>query len=198
MSIFRSCNRHSVRCSSSRGAACPRRRSFRSSRTRCDRSDRDLPLIGVKTMEERAADATWRTRALTWLLSLFGALALLLAAIGVFGVISQAVQQRTPEIGLRIALGATPRDIIRLVVGRAVGLSIAGIVAGFALRRRLTTVLRAFLFEVEPDDPATFWTGAATGPGRGAVGVLSCPRGGRRVVESAGDDAGGVDVPCRC
>ena len=113
---FRSCNRHSVRCSSSRGAACPRRRSVPVIAHETS-LDRDLPLIGVKTMEERAADATWRTRALTWLLSLFGALALLLAAIGVFGVISQAVQQRTPEIGLRIALGATPLDIIRLVVG---------------------------------------------------------------------------------
>jgi putative ABC transport system permease protein len=123
--------------------------------------DPDLPLIGVKTMEERAADATWRTRALAWLLSLFGALALLLAAIGVFGVISQAVEQRTREIGLRIALGAAPRDITRMVVSRAAALSIAGIAIGFGLAIATSTMLSAFLFEVEPHDPATFWTVAA-------------------------------------
>ena len=119
--------------------------------------DPDLPLIGVKTMDERAADATWRTRALAWLLSLFGALALLLAAIGVFGVMAQAVEQRSREIGLRMALGATPRDITRMVISRAARVSIAGIVGGLVLSAATTRVLSAFLFEVEPDDPATFW-----------------------------------------
>jgi len=123
--------------------------------------DPDLPLIGVKTMEQRAQDATWRTRSLAWLLSLFGTLALLLAAIGVFGVMAQAVEQRTREIGLRMALGATPRDITRMVVSRAARVSFAGVVGGFALSVATTTILSAFLFEVEPDDPATFWTVAA-------------------------------------
>ena len=133
--------------------------------------DPDLPLIGVKTMEQRAEDATWRTRALAWLLSLFGTLALLLAAIGVFAVMSQAAAERTHEIGLRMALGATPRDITRMMVSGAARLSIAGIAAGFALSAATTTILGAFLFEVEPDDPATFWTGAALVL---AVALLAC------------------------
>jgi predicted permease len=123
--------------------------------------DRDLPLVDVKTMDQRALEATWRSRALAWLLSLFGGLALLLAAVGVFGVMAQAVEQRTREIGVRMALGASPRDVVRMVVGRAARVSAAGVVAGFVLSVFAMRTLATLLFEVEPDDPLTFWTVAA-------------------------------------
>ena len=123
--------------------------------------DRELPLIDVKTMDQRTTEATWRSRALAGLLSLFGGLAILLAAIGVFGVMAQAVAQRTREIGVRMALGAEPRDIIRMVVRRAARVSMAGVIAGFGLSLFAMRALATLLFEIEPDDPLTFWTVAA-------------------------------------
>jgi len=120
--------------------------------------DADVPLSDIKRMEERVADATWRTRAVAWLLSLFGSLALLLASIGVFGVMSQSVAERRREIGVRMALGAAPRDISAMIVGRAARVSIAGVIVGFAASLSLMRVLGSLLFEVDPRDPATFWT----------------------------------------
>jgi predicted lysophospholipase L1 biosynthesis ABC-type transport system permease subunit len=123
--------------------------------------DADVPLSEIKGMEERVADATWRTRAVTWLLSLFGAMALLLASIGVFGVMSQSVAERRREIGVRMALGAAPRDIFSMIVGRAARVSVAGVIVGFAASLGLMRVLGSLLFEIDPHDPATFWLVAA-------------------------------------
>jgi putative ABC transport system permease protein len=123
--------------------------------------DPDLPLVDVKTMDQRALEATWRSRALAWLLTLFGGLAMLLAAVGVFGVMAQAVAQRTREIGVRMALGAEPRDIVRMVVGRAARVSMVGVAAGFVMALFATRALATLLFEVEPHDPLTFWIVAA-------------------------------------
>ena len=96
------------------------------------------------------------------LLAVFSGCALLLAAIGIYGVIAYAVTERTREIGIRVAVGARPADVVRMVVARTIGLAIAGISVGLALSVGLTRVLSGLLFQVKPTDPATF----------GAVGGL--------------------------
>ena len=118
--------------------------------------DANLPLSELKTMDDRVADAMWRTRIGAWLLSAFAALALLLTAIGIFGVMAQAVAQRTAEIGIRMALGAQARDVLGLVLRRAAVVTAAGIVIGAGLALLLTRLLAALLYGVEPGDPATF------------------------------------------
>jgi predicted permease len=123
--------------------------------------DSDLPLTDVKMMQERFGDATWRTRMGAWLLGLFAALALLLAALGIYGVMSQGVQQRTREIGVRIALGAARRDILRLIIGRVLGIALAGIVLGVLLAIPAMRLLATLLYQVRPGDPIVFSTLAA-------------------------------------
>jgi putative ABC transport system permease protein len=118
--------------------------------------DPNLPLSEVKTMDERVADAMWRTRVGAWVLALFAGLALALTAIGIFGVMAQSVAQRTQEIGIRIALGAGARDVLALVLGRTAVLTVAGILVGGAAALALTRLLGALLYGVEPGDPVTF------------------------------------------
>ncbi len=117
--------------------------------------DPNLPLSEVKTMDERVRDAMWRTRIGAWVLALFAALALLLTAIGIFGVMAQAVAQRTPEIGIRMALGAGANDVMALVLGRAAVLTVVGVAIGTACALAVTRFLGALLYGVEPGDPAT-------------------------------------------
>ena len=118
--------------------------------------DPNLPLSELKTMDDRVADAMWRTRIGAWLLSAFAAVALLLTAIGIFGVMAQAVTQRTPEIGIRMALGAQAGDILGLVLRRAAVVTAVGIVVGAGSALVLTRLLGALLYGVEPGDPVTF------------------------------------------
>jgi putative ABC transport system permease protein len=118
--------------------------------------DPNLPLSEVKTMNQRVADAMWRTRVAAWVLGLFAAIALLLTAIGIFGVMSQTVAQRTAEIGIRMALGARARDVLVLMLGRAAVLTVAGLAVGTAAAFALTRFLRALLYGIEPADPLTF------------------------------------------
>jgi putative ABC transport system permease protein len=118
--------------------------------------DPNLPLSEIKTMEERLGDAMWRTRVAAWLLSIFAAVALLLTAIGVFGVMAQTVMQRTAEIGVRMALGAQRRDVLALVLGRAAVVTAAGLALGTACALGLTRLLAALLYGIEPTDSATF------------------------------------------
>ena len=117
--------------------------------------DSSLPLCEIKTMDERVGDAMWRTRVAAWLFSAFAGLALLLTAVGIFGVMSQTVSQRTPEIGVRMALGAEGSDVLGLVLGRASVLTGIGIAAGIAVALGATRVMTALLYETEPGDPAT-------------------------------------------
>jgi len=117
--------------------------------------DPSLPLTEVRTMDERIGDAMWRTRVASWLLSAFAGLALLLTAIGVFGVMSQTVTQRVHEIGVRMALGAARRDVMRLVLGRTSFVAAAGIAIGIGLALAVTRVMTALLYGVEPTDPST-------------------------------------------
>jgi putative ABC transport system permease protein len=123
--------------------------------------DPDLPLIDAKTMEQRFDDATWRTRASAWLLGVFAALALTLAAVGIYGVMSQTVAQRSQEIGVRLALGAERSDILRLILGRALIFSTAGVLAGLALAIPSMRGLSALLYQVTPGDPIVLLSLAA-------------------------------------
>jgi putative ABC transport system permease protein len=124
--------------------------------------DADLPLVDIKMMRERFGDATWRTRMSAWLLSAFAGLGLLLGAIGVYGVISQGVEQRRREIGVRMALGAARADILRLIIGRVVGIAAAGAALGVLLAIPSGRTLAALLYQVDPNDPFVIALLAAT------------------------------------
>src|SRR5262249_20343298 len=103
-------------------------------------------------------------------LGVFGATALLLAVVGIYGVISCAVAQRTHEIGIRTALGAQPRDVLSLVLGRALALTGAGIALGLGASLGLTRLIGALLYDVKPADAVTL---VAVTLGLGAVSVLA-------------------------
>jgi putative ABC transport system permease protein len=118
--------------------------------------DPTLPLAEVKTMEARVDDAMWRTRAGAWLLGAFACLALLLTAIGIFGVMAQTVAQRTSEIGVRIALGAASSDVVRLMLRRAALVIAFGVAAGLVAALVLTRLLESMLYGVRANDPLTF------------------------------------------
>jgi putative ABC transport system permease protein len=115
--------------------------------------DADLPLVDIKTMDDRFGDAIWRTRMSAWLLGVFSALAPVLAAVGIYGVMSQSVEQRTREIGVRMALGASREDILRLIVGRTLVIALAGVALGIALTIPAMRGLTALLYQVAPGDP---------------------------------------------
>ena len=107
-------------------------------------------------MEQLVADSVARQRFSMTLLSAFAGLALALAAVGIFSVMSFLVAQRTHEIGIRVALGAQGRDIIRMVVRYGMGLALAGVAAGLAGAFALTRLMSGLLYGVSPTDPVTF------------------------------------------
>lgn len=115
-----------------------------------------LPAAKVRTMEQLSLDSTARQNFNLLLLGLFAAIALLLAAVGIYSVMSSSVEQRTHEIGIRAALGATPRDTLRLVLLDALRMTLIGVGAGIAAGFGLMRLLSAELFGVKPVDPLTF------------------------------------------
>jgi putative ABC transport system permease protein len=118
--------------------------------------DPDLPLTDIKTMAQRFNEATWRTRTSAELLGVFAAMALVLAALGLYALMSQAVEQRRRELGVRVALGATRGDLMRLIIGRVFVLAVAGTVLGIVLAVPSMRLLTALLYQVEPTDPVIF------------------------------------------
>ena len=114
-----------------------------------------VPLYDVRPMRERVADAMGYARFSATLLAAFAMVALALAALGTYGVISFGVSQRTKEIGIRVALGATRQNVLRLVVGQGVGLAVIGGALGVMGALATTRVLRSLLYGVAPSDPAT-------------------------------------------
>jgi predicted permease len=118
--------------------------------------DPDLPVTGVKTQVEQANELLRNERLFTRLLSLFGLLALLLAAIGLYGVMAYAVTQRTKEIGIRMALGAQRHNVLKLVLSQGMTLTLIGVVLGTAGAIAVTRLLKGVLFGISPTDPLTF------------------------------------------
>jgi predicted permease len=133
--------------------------------------DATVPIVRVRTLEQQKADSLMLQRLAATLLSGFGALALLLAALGIYGVLAYSVSARTQEIGVRIALGATVRDVLRLILGQGLGLVGAGVILGLAGAFAATRLLRGLLHDVTPQDPLTF--AAAVGV-MGLVAVVAC------------------------
>jgi len=117
--------------------------------------DPSLPIIRVSTMEQLIARTTSQRRLALTLFGAFAIAALLLAVAGIYGVLAGNVAERTREIGLRAALGASPREIMSLIVGQGVRLGVLGLLIGFAGGATLTRYLRTFLYGIEASDPAT-------------------------------------------
>jgi putative ABC transport system permease protein len=118
--------------------------------------DPEQPVHLIRTMEQVAADAIARPRFQTLLFGVFAGLALVLALAGVYGVISYSVTQRTHEMGIRMALGARRRDVLRLVLGHGLALALIGTATGVAAALALTRYIESQLYNTEPTDPATF------------------------------------------
>jgi putative ABC transport system permease protein len=118
--------------------------------------DRTQPVYDVETVEQALAESIAPRRFNLLLLSVFAAAALALAVIGVYGVTSYAVAQRSQEIGVRMALGAQRGAVVRMVVGQAVAVAVCGIAAGVVAAAGLTGIMKSLLYGVEPTDPATF------------------------------------------
>jgi len=118
--------------------------------------DKDQTVADIDTMDHIVAGAVARQRFSMLLLGLFAALALLLASIGIYGVMSYSVAQRTREIGIRIALGASSKAVTRLVVGDGVRLAVIGLVVGVGTAVAATRALSSLLYGVTAGDPTTF------------------------------------------
>ena len=123
--------------------------------------DKDQPMYKIRTMEQVVGESQSSSRFTLVLLGIFAAVAMGLAAIGIYGVISYSVTQRTREIGIRIALGAERSDVLRLVVGQGTVLAVSGVAVGLAGALALTRVMRSLLFGVSATDPAIFAGAAA-------------------------------------
>ena len=133
--------------------------------------DPSVPVFQLQTMSDVVADSLVRPRFLSMLLGAFSAIALSLAAIGIYGVMAYSVTQRTQEIGVRVALGATTRNVLAMVVGEGLKMTVVGLAVGLTGAFALTRLMASLLFEVSATDPITF---AMVGFVLTAVGLLAC------------------------
>ena len=118
--------------------------------------DKDQPVSDISSMEEIVSDSVARQRFSMLLLGVFAGLALVLAAVGIYGVMSYSVAQQTREIGIRMALGAQRSDVLKMTVGQGLRLVLTGVAIGLAAAFVLTRVMATLLFGVSPTDPLTF------------------------------------------
>jgi putative ABC transport system permease protein len=125
------------------------------------KADPTLPLFNIQSGEQARFNTFWQYRLFGWMFSIFGAIALLLASIGVYGVLSYAVSQRTQEIGVRMALGASRQNVFGLIVSHGLKLAAAGIVCGIAGAVAVTRVVTSLLYNVSATDPLSFGATAA-------------------------------------
>jgi putative ABC transport system permease protein len=123
--------------------------------------DADVPIAKIKIMDDVIDSSVARPRLIAALLGLFGAIALTLAVIGIYGVVSYAVAQSGQEIGIRMALGAKPSDVLRMIIGRGARLALTGVAIGVIGSFVVTRALGDLLFSVGPTDPLTFGVVAA-------------------------------------
>lgn len=141
--------------------------------------DKDLPVFDVAEMSDVIDSSVAQPRFRTWLLSAFGAVALLLAAVGVFGVVSYSVASRTREFGVRSALGASPGSIQRMILKEGLGLGVGGLITGLAVAAGLARFLKGELYGIATYDPATFSISAAV---LLAVAIVACYLPARRAM----------------
>jgi putative ABC transport system permease protein len=142
--------------------------------------DRQQPLSRIQPLEDVIAASIAPRRFNMLLLGIFATLALLLAAVGIYGVISYTVAQRSREIGVRMALGARRSDVLRLIVRQGMSLALAGMGAGLAASFALTRLMANLLFGVSPSDPLTFGLIALL---LGSVALLACYLPARRATK---------------
>jgi putative ABC transport system permease protein len=142
--------------------------------------DRDLPIPRMQTVEQNLSTRVAQRRLNMLLLGLFASVALVLAAVGIYGVMNYTVTQRTNEIGIRVALGAQTRDVLRLVVGEGMILALLGVVIGLVMTFAFTRLMASLLFGVSASDPLTFAAIAALLFG---VALLACWIPARRATE---------------
>jgi putative ABC transport system permease protein len=140
-------------------------------RTTLSTLDPQLPLGTVRTLDEIVTRSTASRRFTVVLLTAFAGIALILALVGIFGVTSYSVSRQIPEIGVRLALGATPGRVLRLVVLQGMKPVLAGVVVGLVGARLLSRLVATLLFEVTPRDPLTYGLVAAL---LVATGVIAC------------------------
>jgi putative ABC transport system permease protein len=142
--------------------------------------DSQLPIDRVKTFDQYLAESVAQPRFNTLLLALFAGAALVLTAIGLYGVVAYSVVQRTPEIGLRMALGAQTGDVLRLIVGQGIKLTMFGVTIGLVMALALTRLMKSLLFGVSPTDLLTFASIAVL---LTVVALLACWVPARRAVK---------------
>jgi len=135
---------------------------LRAVRTEVAALDPDLPIARVATMATLASTSLARERFNAAIFAVFAATALLLAAVGLYGVMAYLVSQRQAEIGIRLALGGGPRDVARMVIGDGMRMALVGIVLGTVASLAVARVLDGLLFGIEPTDPVTYVVIAAT------------------------------------
>jgi putative ABC transport system permease protein len=142
--------------------------------------DPDQPIYNPLTMDEIRADSVAGERLNLTLFSLFAGIALVLAIVGIYGVMSYSVTQRTHEIGIRMAIGARPRDVFTMILGHGMKLALIGVVIGLVGAFALTRLMATMLFGVEPTDATTF---AGISLILITVALLACYLPGRRATK---------------